>query len=268
MLRTAWKSVKTTTVTVCDFDGNDWHCATNTAIVGQRDNRLQANAGSIFVSVQYRNMRGISEIGTDRSTSTRRVYVHDVEDPDELYLARCGTDLYSFILRKGQVYIESYRNNVQIGPLLSPRNISYWFPLVINDNIYMPSYKDMPVVNNVGRLNVGLTEHYFDINYHQYACGSASAVTTHTYMWYSDIVCVRDIRVENPHHVRVNNVGMIRSTPCNKSSVLPDGNIAVYAQFADQHECIRIIDMRSPLSHYDLPAPTCDRIGLPVITQV
>lgn len=270
MLRAAWKS-SGVGVHICDFDGTQWNCSLKTVRVGNGVRRIQANSGSVFTFLHIGDKRHMTEIGVNPWANNNIGSYGPLQSIDELYIARCGSKLYTFTRRYHEYNIVETHVDTsgKLIRIFSSEHVGCHSPIVLGDNVYLPSYIDEPAVDTVGLINVGRSKMAFAINDTQYICGAASETVVHTYEWHNDNVIIRDIRVAEVQNVSVNNVDIIRDTPIYSSAVLPGGNIVMYARFEDRGGRIRLTDMRSPGCRYELPivdVKPCDREGLPEFT--
>lgn len=141
-------------------------------------------------------------------------------------------------------------------------NMLPFHPLSINDSIYITGNNDSPARDGVIGIIKAVPSDYSvqSVNYVDAMVTGPTCVSV--YSPNHSMMFMRDLRVDEPEKVHVwcdhvpDPEDVRNSHHLYERSIMPDGNIAsTHVCDSDQSPYVVLIDMRSPMEHYELPAP-------------
>ena len=255
MLRFVYKHDKG--LAIADFNGNDW--VLNTNIACAKKNVTAYSIGTrmficdMFESAAHNLYHNISEL---------------TPHGDIIHINYKAITSFSRVVplvdRNGTVYLYTYMStgSITLANCASKATLSWCITEpAISDNarVNLPMFVGDRICVAAGCADralcpeIDLVKVLLDPKWprHEYAIGAVDNCTILAYSMYDDKVHVRDVRMGDPFVVNVApHVVENGDLACEASTA----SILASNMIASCHDnCVRLIDMRAPMSAYDLP---------------
>lgn len=255
-------------VNICDYNGADW--TKRTLMLGSENheyaffggcrngNNLYAMYGKGF---DENCLIGINAyiINEDASATLSDIMHYAAKRGSLMSPIRMGGKVHLYLQFSSRVSIDSGRNWTRpIGYSMSD------IPIPTHNGIMVASTIDAKITDSIELINI--VPDGFSVAAGGYLASKVGENIIHTYSYWRDdmtAISIRDLRIDKPYicHINDNFVESSRwTTQRFTPGILPDGNMVCYAKYHQNDlnepvECLRLIDIRSPMDIYEIPAP-------------
>ena len=256
-------------VNICDYNGTDW--TKRTLMLGSEDyeyaffsgcrtgDELYAMYGCRYYS---ENPIGINAyiISEDASAASAGIACQGAGYGSLMTPVRVGGKIHLYLQFGNKISLDSGKNWIE----LDGYAISVGPPMPTRNGIMIASTCDAKITDSIELVNI--IPDNFRVAHNSYLASKVGENVIHTYSYWRDdttAISIRDLRIERPYICHINNNFVESSDNTAQrftSGILPDGNMVCYTKYRqdglnEPTECLRLIDIRSPMDIYEIPAP-------------